>query len=84
MHHIVDPRSCTPTKVIWRSATVAAPSCVQANALSTAALILGLDAPGWLAQQGRPARLVSASGEVISVAGFPSAESSPTQESRNR
>jgi thiamine biosynthesis lipoprotein len=81
MHHIVDPRSCTPAKVVWRSATVAAPSCVQANALSTAALILGLDAPAWLAQQGLAARLVSTTGEVVSIAGFPTAE---TEESRNR
>lgn len=71
MHHIVDPRSCTPAEVIWRSATVAAPTCVQANALSTAALILGLDAPAWLQQQGFAARLVSASGDVVSIAGFP-------------
>lgn len=86
MHHIVDPRSCTPAKVVWRSATVAAPTCVQANALSTAALILGLDAPAWLQQQGLAARLVSASGEVVSIAGFPAESSVPTApsaESRN-
>ncbi len=80
MHHIVDPRSCTPAEVVWRSATVAAPSCVQANALSTAALILGLDAPTWLQQQGFAARLVSASGDVVSIAGFPEPT---TEELRN-
>jgi thiamine biosynthesis lipoprotein len=81
MHHIVDPRSCTPAKVVWRTATVAAPSCVQANTLSTAALILGLDAPNWLQQRGFAARLVATSGEVLTIAGFPeSAEN--TEESR--
>jgi thiamine biosynthesis lipoprotein len=81
MHHIVDPRSCTPAKVVWKTATVAAPSCVQANTLSTAALILGHDAPKWLQQQGFAARLVAASGEVLTIAGFPkSAEN--TEESR--
>jgi FAD:protein FMN transferase len=83
MHHIVDPRSCTPAAVIWRSATVTAPRCVQANALSTAALILGVDAPGWLQEQGFAARLVSAAGDVVSVAGFPpGARPGATDESR--
>jgi thiamine biosynthesis lipoprotein len=71
MHHIVDPRSCTPAKVVWHTATVAAPTCLQANALSTATLILGHDAPAWLQEQGFAARLVSATGEVVSIAGFP-------------
>lgn len=84
MHHIVDPRSCTPAKVVWRSATVAAPRCVQANALSTAALILGVDAPAWLHQQGRAARLVSTSGEVVSIAGFPPDPTASAAETRNR
>ena len=84
MHHIVDPRSCTPAKVVWRSATVAAPTCVEANVSSTAALILGLDAPAWLQQQGRAARLVSTSGEVSAIAGFPTAPTGQSEESRNR
>jgi thiamine biosynthesis lipoprotein len=71
LHHIVDPRTCAPAKVIWRTATVAAPTCVAANALSTAALILGVDAPNWLQRKGFAARLVAASGEVVSIAGFP-------------
>jgi thiamine biosynthesis lipoprotein len=87
MHHIVDPRSCTPAKVVWRTATVAAPTCVQANTMSTAALILGLDAPNWLSQQGFAARLVTTSGEVRTVAGFPESSGHPenpanTEESR--
>jgi thiamine biosynthesis lipoprotein len=79
MHHIIDPRSCTPAKVVWLTATVAAPNCVAANALSTSALILGHDAPAWLQEQGFAARLVSAAGEVVNVAGFPAI----TEESRN-
>jgi FAD:protein FMN transferase len=72
MHHIVDPRTCTPAKVVWKTVTVAAPTCLLANTLSTAALILGLDAPRWLQQRGYAARLVSTTGEVLTVAGFPS------------
>jgi hypothetical protein len=35
-------------------------------------LILGPDAPRWLQQRGYAARLVSTTGEVLTVAGFPS------------
>ncbi len=71
MHHILDPRNCRPAETVWRTATVAAATCAHANALSTAALILGREAPEWLRGQGAAARLVAASGEVVSVAGFP-------------
>jgi FAD:protein FMN transferase len=71
MHHILDPRSCRPAETVWRSATVAAASCVRANTLSTAALILGLAAADWLREQGHAARLVSIAGRVVSVGGFP-------------
>jgi thiamine biosynthesis lipoprotein len=71
MHHILDPRNCRPAETVWRTATVAAATCAQANALSTAALILGREAPEWLRGQGAAARLVAANGEVVTVAGFP-------------
>jgi FAD:protein FMN transferase len=73
LHHILDPRNCRPAPVVWRTATVAAGSCVRANALSTAALVLGSAAPGWLREQGQAARLVSAAEppSVVNLAGFP-------------
>jgi thiamine biosynthesis lipoprotein len=71
MHHILDPRSCRPAERVWRTATVAAGTCAQANALSTAALILGRQAPEWLRRKGFAARLVSAAGDVVSLCGFP-------------
>lgn len=71
LHHILDPRDCRPAAAVWRTATVAAGSCVRANALSTAALILGTAAPGWLADRGSAARLVSAAADVVCVGGFP-------------
>ena len=71
MHHILDPRSCRPAETVWRTATVAAATCVRANALSTAALILGREAPAWLRTKGTAARLVSAAGDVVCVNGFP-------------
>ncbi len=76
MHHILDPRNCRPAERVWRTATVAASSCVRANTLSTAALILGRTAPAWLRDQGEAARLVCEGdvAEVVCIAGFPRGE----------
>jgi thiamine biosynthesis lipoprotein len=70
-HHILDPRTGTCAPQVWRTVSVAAGSCVDANTASTAAIVLGADAPQWLATGGLPARLVAASGEVRTVAGWP-------------
>ena len=72
LHHIVDPTTGWPAPVVWRMVTVAAASCVDANAASTAAIVWGADAPFRLAQLGLPARFVGSSGRVIEVGGWPS------------
>ena len=51
--------------------SVAAGTCVDANTASTAAVILGPGAVGWLDRQGLPARLVAADGQVVVVGGWP-------------
>lgn len=71
LHHIVDPRTGESASAHWRTVTVAASNCVDANTASTAAIVLGRDAPAWLADRGLPARLVAADGAVTTVAGFP-------------
>jgi thiamine biosynthesis lipoprotein len=71
LHHIVDPRTGRPAVTPWRTVTVAGPSCVEANVASTAAVILGEEAPAWLAARGLPARLVREAGEVSYVGGWP-------------
>jgi thiamine biosynthesis lipoprotein len=71
MHHIVDPRTGAPAATPWRSATVAAATCVQANAASTAALVHGDAAPGWLRRTGLPARLVGADRRVLTIGAWP-------------
>ncbi len=71
LHHILDPRTSLPAEPIWRTVSVAAGSCADANAASTAAVIRGRRALGWLAQLGLPARLVDATGVVFTVAGWP-------------
>ena len=50
---------------------MAAGSCVDANVASTAAIVLGDDAPAWLEARRLPARLVSSSGRISAVAGWP-------------
>ena len=62
LHHVVDPDTGRPATVVWRTATVAAASCLDANIASTASLILGRDAPAWLVEQGLAARLVRVDG----------------------
>ena len=71
MHHIIDPRTGRPAVSRWRTVTVAAGSCVDANIASTTALLLDERAPAWLEQQGLPARLLAADGSVQEVAGWP-------------
>ena len=71
LHHIVDPRTARPAVTPWRTVTVAASTCLGANAASTAAIVLGKDAPGWLAERDLPARLVGVRGEVVAVGGWP-------------
>jgi len=72
LHHIVDPRSGMPAHALWRSTSVAGPSCLVANALSTAAIVWGSSAPQRLLQHRLPARLVTADGAVIVLGGWPS------------
>jgi FAD:protein FMN transferase len=74
LHHVLDPRSGLPVPPIWRTATVAAPTCLAANTITTAALVRGLRAPAWLRRLGAPARLVSHDGRVMTLGGWPHEE----------
>lgn len=71
VHHILDPRSGLPADELIVSATVCASSCVEANAASTAAVILGRDAAGWLADRDVSALLVDCTGRATRLAGWP-------------
>ena len=71
VHHLLDPRTGRPVERSWRTVSVAAASCVAANTASTASLVLGATAPGWLAERGLPARLVGQDGAVTVVGGWP-------------
>jgi thiamine biosynthesis lipoprotein len=67
MHHIVDPRTSLPAPECWTAVSVVAATCVDANIASTAAVVLGDEAPDWLAARGLAARLCNTSGDVIHV-----------------
>lgn len=71
LHHIVDPRTGLPVRSPWRTVSVAATTCADANAASTAALVKGAGAERWLTRQGLPARLVSQEGLAVTTPGWP-------------
>jgi thiamine biosynthesis lipoprotein len=76
LHHIIDPSTGLPVESPWRTATVAAASCVDANIASTAAIVLGEGAIGWLKIQGLAARLVDREGLIRRVGDWPEPASS--------
>jgi FAD:protein FMN transferase len=71
MHHIIDPSTGAPVEGQWRTVSVAAVDCVDANIAATAAIVRGLRAGEWLAELGLPARLVAHDGQVMSVGSWP-------------
>jgi thiamine biosynthesis lipoprotein len=76
-HHLIDPRTGRPTGGPWRTVTVAAASCLDANAASTAAIVRGDRAPQWLCSLSLPSRLVGHDGRVRHLAGWPTAGDDP-------
>jgi thiamine biosynthesis lipoprotein len=70
-HHIVDPRTGLAAAEIWRTVSVAAATCVDANTASTAAIVRGREAPAWLDRMGLPARLVALDGSVSTTGAWP-------------
>ena len=71
MHHIIDPATGEPVRETWRTVSVAAGSCADANVAATAALVRAAAATPWLEQLGLPSRLVGRDGTVTRVAGWP-------------
>ncbi|HXC78729.1 MAG TPA: FAD:protein FMN transferase [Candidatus Acidoferrum sp.] len=71
LHHIIDPATGLPSDGPWRTATVVAASCVDANIASTAAIVMGQAAVGWLEAERLPARLVDRAGSVHRLSGWP-------------
>ncbi len=71
MHHLIDPETGLPATSRWRTVTVAAATCVDANTASTAAIIKADRAIAWLERQGLPARLVETDGTIHYIGRWP-------------
>ena len=71
LHHILDPRTARPAAQVWRTVSVAAATCADANTAATAAIIRGRQAVPWLTGLRLPARLVALDGTVRTLAGWP-------------
>ena len=71
LHHLVDPRTGLPAESPWRTVSVVAGNCVDANIAATAAILAGSLAPDWLTGLGLPARLVSTNGDIHRIGGWP-------------
>lgn len=76
-HHLIDPATGAPAAGPYRTVTVAAPSCLEANVASTAALVAGEGAVALLRRAGLAARLVGTNGEVRLLGGWPEGEGDP-------
>ncbi|NRQ51225.1 FAD:protein FMN transferase [Aeromicrobium stalagmiti] len=70
-HHLIDPRTGLPAVGPWRTVTAWAPSAVQANTATTAALVLGDEAVAYLTELDVAARLVDHGGRVLTVGAWP-------------
>ena len=70
-HHLIDPYTGAPATSIYRTVTVAAGSCLDANIASTAAIVRSDLALEWLELLRLPSRLVNLYGAVRHLAGWP-------------
>jgi FAD:protein FMN transferase len=71
LHHIVDPHTGAPASGPWRTVTVSAPTALAANTASTAAIVLGAEALGWLRAHHLSARLVDRDGSITTTGSWP-------------
>jgi FAD:protein FMN transferase len=77
LHHILDPRTGLPATGPWRTASVVARTCLDANLAATAAIVKGEEAAAWLDAMGLPARLVANDGVIRRIGGWPEATVTP-------
>jgi len=72
VHHVIDPRSGDCVEPYWDVVSATGSSCVEANIVTTAAIVWGERALDELPRFGQAVRLVRADGEVRVVNGWPS------------
>jgi thiamine biosynthesis lipoprotein len=71
VHHIVDPRTGDCAETYWTLVSATGASCVEANMVTTAAMVWGPGAMSALSRFDQAVRLVRHDGEVFSVNGWP-------------
>jgi thiamine biosynthesis lipoprotein len=64
-HHVVDPRTGLPTRGPVRTVTALGRTAAAANTATTASVVLGDAAYGWLVERDVAARLVGHDGCVV-------------------
>jgi thiamine biosynthesis lipoprotein len=74
VHHLLDPHRGAPAAGQWRTVSVCAASCVDAQTASALAIAAETVAPMWLESLDLPARLVRSDGSVVLTRGWPEAE----------
>ncbi|MEO9325719.1 FAD:protein FMN transferase [Nocardioides sp. C4-1] len=70
-HHVVDPATGRSAPTIWRTVSVAAPTCAEANAVATAVVVIGPSGPAWARELGLPVRLVDRRRQVRLLGDWP-------------
>ncbi len=70
-HHVIDPRTGHSANTPWAQVTCAGATSLEANAATTAALVLGVEAPKWLDARAIPARLDGTDGSLVTTSGWP-------------
>jgi thiamine biosynthesis lipoprotein len=71
VHHIIDPATGSSAEPYWTLVSACGASCVDANALSTAAIVWGARAPDELRAFDQAVRLVRYDGAVCTLGGWP-------------
>lgn len=66
-HHLIDPRTGTPSESPWLQVTVCASSCLGADIAAKAAFLLGDEGPAWLDRRGLAGRFVDESGGGVAT-----------------
>jgi thiamine biosynthesis lipoprotein len=74
VHHIIDPLTGYSAATYWTLVSVTGASCVDANALSTAAVVWGDQALDHLRPFGQAVRLLRHDGQVFTLGGWPEAD----------
>jgi thiamine biosynthesis lipoprotein len=70
----VDPRTGSAVTEVWTTTSCLGTNASAANTASTAAIVLGHDAPSWLTDRGVSARLVAGDGSVVRTGQWPEDE----------